>query len=124
MKHQYPLYRTGTEVKERALAAAYSRPRALNRPERGRGGRVSPAMSSQFGERCEYLRGRLLNVLQTLRKRVHVSVPELDVITRGRTGVEPDGMANDEGSRLGFGLADLTRCAFAAVVTVQEFVGK
>lgn len=59
---------------------------------------------------------------KTVRQRLFVSVPELDVVGRGRTGFKANGMANDKGSRFRFRFTDLARGLFAAIATMQEFM--
>jgi len=75
---------------------------------------------SRIAERCEHLSSSLLDISKTIRQRFLVSVPELDIVGCGRTGFEPDGMANDEGGSFGFCLTDFARRLFAAIATVQK----
>jgi len=77
---------------------------------------------SRIGERGEHLRSAPAYVAQALSQELNVSVPELDVIGCGRTGFEPDGLADHERGGLRFGLADSARCGSAAIAPVQEFV--
>ena len=77
---------------------------------------------SRIGERDQYLRSSLLNMGKTVRQGCFVSIPKLNVVGCGRTGFEPDGVANDEGGRFGFRFADLARRLFAAVATVQKLI--
>ncbi len=73
---------------------------------------------SRIGERDQHLRSSLLNIGKTGRQRFFVSIPKLDVVGCGRTGFEPDGMANDEGGCFGLRFADLARRLFASIATV------
>src|SRR5690606_38134821 len=48
----------------------------------------------------------LLDAVEGLSQRLGVAVEELDVVAGGSAGLQADRLADDEGDRLGLGLAD------------------
>jgi hypothetical protein len=46
------------------------------------------------------------NVVETFEQQLRISAMQLDVILRGRSGFEADGLANHKGNRLSFRFAD------------------
>src|ERR1035441_9515814 len=65
----------------------------------------------------------LLNSLQALAQEIGVSMPELDVVGGGGSGLKPDCLADHEGHGFGLGLADLLGSQGATVASVQHLVG-
>jgi hypothetical protein len=68
------------------------------------------------------LRRGLSHVAEALDKKLRISIPELDVVTRCRTCLETGAMADYKGSGLGFGFADSTRRAAPTIAAMQKFV--
>src|SRR6266404_3425875 len=61
---------------------------------------------SRVRERGEHLRNGLPYMAKAFGEELGISVPQLDVIACGRTGFEPDGMADYERGGFCFGFAD------------------
>ena len=79
-------------------------------------------MRSRIRERRQHLRSGLLDVGQTLGQGLRISVPQLNVVARCRTGIEPDGIADDEGRSFGFRLTNPARCGRATIATMQKLM--
>ena len=63
-----------------------------------------------------------LDDFQALLQEFGVSMPELDIVGRSRSGLQSDGLADDESHGLGFGLAHLLRGQGATVATMHHLM--